>query len=162
MAVMETHEIGTAVADVRETPIPKKSGMLIYLLIGIGFGFALTKAEAVSWFRIQEMFRLQSFHMYGIMGCAVVVGALSLYLIRKFGVTDRQGAAIIVNPKDWGKGTRYWLGGLLFGCGWALTGACPGPIFALLGSGVHVIVVVFLSAIAGSWVYGALRPYLPH
>lgn len=146
-----------------EAEPPGTRGLHMYLLVGVGFGFALTKAEAVSWFRIQEMFRFQSFHMYGIIACAVAVGALSLYLIRKFDVRDRYGDKIVVQPKKWaGVGTRYWLGGLFFGFGWALTGACPGPIFALLGSGIWVILVVFLSALAGSWVYGALRPYLPH
>jgi len=144
-------------------PAPRvKRGLLLYLLIGVAFGIVLVKSEVVSWFRIQEMFRLQGFHMYGVFAGAVPVALISLALIRKFNVPDRFGNSIVVNPKDWGKGTRYWLGGTIFGFGWAFTGACPGPIFALLGSGVHVIVVVFVSAIAGSWVYGALRPHLPH
>ena len=134
----------------------------IYLTIGIVFGIALTKTEAVSWFRMQEMFRFQSFHMYGIIGSAILVGMISLWAIRKFGIKDRHGAAIVVPPKEMGKGTRYWLGGSIFGLGWALTGACPGPIFALLGSGFSIILVVLLSALAGTWVYGALRPRLPH
>jgi hypothetical protein len=157
-----TIEIESPIEEVAATAASGRQGLLLYLLIGIGFGFVLTKAEAVSWFRIQEMFRFQSFHMYGIMGFAVLIGGVSLYLIRKFDVPDRFGAPIVVNPKSWGKGTRYWLGGIIFGCGWALTGACPGPIFALVGSGVFVVVVVLVSALAGSWVYGALRPHLPH
>lgn len=137
-------------------------GLLLFLLIGVAFGFALTKAEVVSWFRIQEMFRFQSFHMFGIIACAVAVGFVSIRLIRKLEIRDRFGELIVIPPKTWGRGTRYWLGGIIFGLGWALTGACPGPIFALLGSGVSVVAVVLLSAVAGSWVYGALRPHLPH
>lgn len=148
--------------DVTEAAPSKTDSMFLYLLIGVGFGFVLTKSEAVSWFRIQEMFRLQSFHMFGILGSAVVVAALSLHLIRRFDIRDRSGSMIVVEPKIWGTGTRYWLGGIIFGFGWALTGACPGPIFALFGSGVLVVIVVFVSAVAGSWVYGALRPRLPH
>lgn len=137
-------------------------GLFVYLLIGAFFGIVLVKSEVVSWFRIQEMFRFQSFHMYGIIGSAVVVAALSVQLIKRFDVRDLGGRPIVIPPKQWGSGTRYWLGGIIFGIGWALLGACPGPIFALFGAGVTVIAVALLAALAGTWVYGVLRPKLPH
>ncbi len=137
-------------------------GLLAYLLIGVFFGIVLTKSEVISWFRIQEMFRFQAFHMYGIIGSAVVVAALSIQLIKRLHVKTFGGEAIAIPPKEMGKGVRYWLGGSIFGLGWALLGACPGPIFALLGNGITVIVVALLSAVAGTWVYGFLRPKLPH
>ena len=133
---------------------------LKYLLIGIIFGIILVKSEVVSWFRIQEMFRLESFHMYGVIGSAVVTGMISILVIKKFNVKSIYGEKIRLYPKKFNKGQVY--GGLLFGLGWALTGACPGPLFALIGSGALVIVVVLLSAIAGTWVYGKLRDKLPH
>ena len=141
---------------------PNLRGLLVYVLLGAFFGLVLVKSEVVSWFRIQEMFRFQSFHMYGMIGSAVAVAALSVWLIKKRRVKSIQGEAITIPPKQWGKGTRYWMGGTLFGLGWALTGACPGPLFALLGAGVGVILLAILSAVAGAWVYGALRPRLPH
>lgn len=126
------------------------------------FDIVLRKSEVISWFLIQEMFRFQAFHMYGTIGTAIVVAALSLQLIRRLGVRALDGRPIVVPPKVMGTGTRYWLGGTLFGLGWALVGACPGPLFALLGNGVSVIIVPLLSAGAGTWVYGALRSKLPH
>ncbi|MDP9348020.1 MAG: YeeE/YedE family protein [Gemmatimonadota bacterium] len=138
-------------------------GLLVYVLLGTFFGVVLVKSEVISWFRIQEMFRFHSFHLYGIMGSAVAVAALSLALIRRLGVRTRGGEEIVVPPKAWGRfGTRYWAGGMLFGVGWALTGACPGPLFALLGAGVGVMAFVIVAALAGAWAYGALRPRLPH
>ena len=139
-------------------------GLLVYVLLGAFFGLVLVKSEVVSWFRIQEMFRFQSFHMYGVIGSAVAVAALSVWLIKKLRVKTLGGEEISIPPKQWGTGigTRYWAGGTLFGFGWALTGACPGPLFALLGAGVGVIVLAIASAVAGAWVYGALRPRLPH
>ncbi len=116
----------------------------------------------ISWFRIQEMFRFQAFHMYGIIGSAIVTAAVALQLIRRLHLRAANGEVITIPPKQLGRGTRYWLGGAIFGLGWALVGACPGPLFALLGAGVGVIAVVILSAVAGTWVYGALRPRLPH
>ena len=136
--------------------------LLVYLVLGVLFGIVLTKSEVISWFRIQEMFRFQSFHMYGIIGSAVAVAALSLALIRRLGVRSLTGEPIALPPKAMGRGYRYWIGGTLFGLGWALTGACPGPLFALLGSGVGVLAVAITSAIAGTWLYGYLRPRLPH
>lgn len=138
------------------------AGLLLYLAIGIYFGIVLVRSEVVSWFRIQEMFRFQSFHMYGIIGAAVIVAALSIQLIKRLGITSVTGEPIVLSPKVWGTGTRYWLGGTIFGFGWALLGACPGPIFALLGSGVTVMVVGLAAAVAGTWTYGLLRPRLPH
>ena len=137
-------------------------GLLLYLAVGIYFGIVLTRSEVVSWFRIQEMFRFQSFHMYGIIGAAVIVAALSLQIIRRMGITTVSGKPIVIAPKEWGTGTRYWLGGTIFGAGWALLGACPGPIFTLFGSGVTVMVVALAAALAGTWTYGWLRPRLPH
>ena len=138
------------------------SGLSGYLLIGAFFGFVLVKSEVVSWFRIQEMFRFQGVHMYGIIGSALLVAAASVAVIERFRLTTLGGERIVIPPKTMGSGTRYWLGGTLFGCGWALTGACPGPLFALAGSGAGVIAVVLLASLAGTWVYGTVRPRLPH
>lgn len=131
-----------------------------YLVIGILFGIIFVKAEVVSWFRIQEMFRLQSFHMYGIIGSAVVVGMVSVVLIKKFNTKTIYGEPIKISSKTFSKGQIY--GGLIFGFGWAMTGACPGPLFAQIGAGAGVIAVTLLSAVAGTWVYGFLREKLPH
>jgi uncharacterized membrane protein YedE/YeeE len=131
-----------------------------YLAVGIVFGIVFVKAEIISWFRIQEMFRLQSFHMYGVIGTAVVVGAISVFLIKKFKVKTIHGEEITFTNKKFNKGQIY--GGLIFGLGWAVTGACPGPLFAQLGTGVIAISVVILSSIAGTWVYGKFRDQLPH
>lgn len=131
-----------------------------YLLVGILFGIILIKAEVISWYRIQEMFRLQSFHMYGVIGSAVAVGMISVWLIKKFNVRTVYGEEIDFHPKKFNKGNLY--GGLLFGFGWALTGACPGPLFAQIGTGALAIVVTLISAIAGTWVYGLIRERLPH
>ena len=133
---------------------------LKYLLAGLGFGIILVKAEVISWFRIQEMFRLQSFHMYGIIGSAVAVGLISVWLIKKFKVKTIYGEQIKIHPRAFNKGQVY--GGLLFGFGWAITGACPGPLYAQIGTGATVIAVTLLSAVAGTWVYGFLREKLPH
>ena len=131
-----------------------------YLAIGIAFGIVFVKAELVSWFRIQEMFRLQSFHMFGIIGSAVLVGVLSVWLIKRFNVKTIYGETIEFHPKQFNKGQI--IGGLLFGFGWAMTGACPGPLFAQIGTGASAIAVTLLSAIAGTWVYGLSREKLPH
>ena len=131
-----------------------------YAFAGILFGILLVKAEVVSWLRIQEMFRLQSFHMYGVIGSAVFIGMISILLIRKFNVKTIYGEPVVFSQKKFNKGQVY--GGLIFGLGWAITGACPGPIFALVGTGATVIIITLLSAIAGTWVYGKFRNYLPH
>lgn len=133
---------------------------LKYLVMGILFGFVFIKAEVISWFRIQEMFRLQSFHMYGIIGSAILVAMISIFLIKKFKIKTIYGEVIIFHKKEFNKGQIY--GGLIFGFGWAITGACPGPLFAQIGTGATVIVVTLLSAIAGTWVYGYFREKLPH
>ena len=133
-----------------------------YLLIGIFFGIVVTKSELISWFRIQEMFRFQAFHMYGIIGSAVVVASIAVWLIKRSSIRSADGSEINIPSKEMGKGTRYWAGGIIFGFGWALTGACPGPMFALIGNGFLVILVAVAFAIAGAWVYGAMRPMLPH
>lgn len=137
-------------------------GLIPYFLIGIYFGIIFTKSEVISWFRIQEMFRFQAFHMYGIIGAAVVVAMISVFLIKRYRLKSLDGVEIVIPPKDMGSGTRYWLGGTIFGLGWALTGACPGPMFALVGNGALVMLVAILSAVAGTFAYGALRPKLPH
>jgi uncharacterized protein len=133
---------------------------LKYVVMGILFGILLVKAEIISWYRIQEMFRLQSFHMYGVIGSAVVVGMTSVWIIRKFNIKTIYGERIEFHKKGFSKGNVY--GGLLFGFGWAMTGACPGPLFAQIGTGALVVVVSLLSAIAGTWVYGLIREKLPH
>jgi uncharacterized membrane protein YedE/YeeE len=133
---------------------------LKFTVAGILFGIILVKSEVISWFRIQEMFRLQSFHMYGVIGTAVVTGIISVWLIKRFKVKTIYGEPIELHPKQFNKGQIY--GGLLFGAGWALTGACPGPLYALIGTGATVIIVTLLSAIVGTWVYGLLREKLPH
>ena len=131
-----------------------------YLIVGILFGIIFVKSEVISWFRIQEMFRFQSFHMYGIIGSAIVVGVISVFLIKKFNIKTIYGEAIKITPKEFNRGQIY--GGLIFGFGWAMTGACPGPLFAQIGTGALVIIVTLLSAIAGTWVYGYFRERLPH
>jgi len=136
------------------------AGNLRYLLVGVVFGIVFIKAEIVSWFRIQEMFRLQSFHMYGIIGTAIVVAAISIALIKKFKLTTIDGEPVHFSKKEFNKGQV--IGGLLFGLGWGITGACPGPLFAQLGAGLTAVVVVIASAILGTWVYGFLREKLPH
>lgn len=131
-----------------------------YLFVGIFFGILLIKSEVISWFRIQEMFRLQSFHMYGVIGSAVVVGMISVWLIKRFRIKTIYGEPILFPVKRFNKGNIY--GGLLFGFGWAITGACPGPLFAQIGNGATIIIVTLLSAILGTWLYGFLRDRLPH
>lgn len=133
---------------------------LKYLIVGIFFGIVFVKAEIISWFRIQEMFNLESFHMYGVIGCAVAVGLISVQLIKKFNIKTLDSEKIEIQPKTFNKGQIY--GGLLFGFGWAITGACPGPLFAQIGTGATVIVVTLVSAIAGTWVYGLIKDKLPH
>ncbi|AFL82959.1 putative transporter component [Belliella baltica DSM 15883] len=137
-----------------------KDGLLKYLIIGILFGTVFVKAEIVSWFRIQEMFRLQSFFMYGVIGSAIAVGALSIFLIKKFNIKTMKGETVNIPKKEFRKGQI--IGGFIFGLGWALTGACPGPLFAQIGSGFTVILVTLLSAIAGTWVYGKFSDKLPN
>ncbi|SER37178.1 YeeE/YedE family protein [Neolewinella agarilytica] len=135
--------------------------ILYYLFLGIVFGFVMTKSEAISWYRIQEMFRFESFHMYGIIGTAVVLGVIGIALMKRFDVKTYKGSELNLKNKDWSV-PRYLFGGTIFGLGWALTGACPGPLFTLLGQGIWAIGVVILSAMLGTYVYGAVRSKLPH
>lgn len=133
---------------------------LKYILLGVAFGIVFVKAEIISWFRIQEMFRLQSFHMFGVIGSAVLVALVSIQLIKYYKIKTIEGDKIEIAPKVFNKGNIY--GGILFGLGWAITGACPGPLFAQIGGGFTVIVITLLSAVAGTWTYGYLREKLPH
>jgi uncharacterized protein len=131
-----------------------------FIFLGILFGIILTKSEVISWFRIQEMFRFQSFHMYGVIFSAIVVGAIATQLIRKYRLTTIYGEPIELQKKTLNKGTL--IGGTIFGFGWALSGACPGPLFALVGNGFSIIIVTLVSAIFGTWVYGYFQARLPH
>ena len=132
-----------------------------FFLTGIFFGIVLTKAEAVSWYRIYEMFHFQSFHMYGIIGMALFTGVIGLQIIKKYKVKDYNGLPINIIEKERGF-WRYIIGGSLFGLGWALVGCCPGPIFILLGTGTYAIVVVLIGALLGTYIYGLLKDKLPH
>ena len=135
---------------------------LKFLLIGTGFGFVLVKSEVVSWFRIQEMFRFDSIHMYGIIGLAIIVGIISIQIIKRKNMKDTDGKPISIPPKDASQVTRYVVGGSIFGLGWALLGACPGPMFALLGSGLTILAIPILAALAGTYTYGLVRDKIPH
>jgi len=133
---------------------------LKYIIAGTLFGIIAVKSEIISWFRIQEMFRLTSFHMYGVIGTAVIVGMISIQIIKRLNIKTLSGEKISIAPKSFQKGQIY--GGLIFGFGWAITGACPGPLFAQIGSGFGVITVTLLSAIFGTWVYGYFKNKLPN
>ena len=133
---------------------------LKYMMVGILFGIIFVKAEIISWFSIQEMFRLQSFHMYGVIGSAILTGMISVLIIKKFNIKTIYGEKISIAPKKFNKGQIY--GGLIFGFGWAITGACPGPLFAQIGTGAFAVIIILLSAIFGTWVYGYFREKLPH
>jgi uncharacterized membrane protein YedE/YeeE len=132
-----------------------------FLLTGIVFGILMAKAEIISWYRIYEMFRFDAFHMYGIIGSAIVLGVIGVQLIKKFNIKSFGGEPIVFNPKAKSI-TRYLAGGIIFGLGWAMVGACPGPMFVLLGYGYWPILIVILGALAGTMSYGILRPKLPH
>ena len=141
---------------------PRAERLLTFCVVGILFGFLITRAEVISWFRIQEMFRFQGFHMFGIFATALPTAIVTTQLLKRRGARSWGGDVISLPPKNLGKGVRYIAGGIFFGIGWALVGACPGPLFALLGSGVTVMAAVIIAAIAGTWLYGYLRPQLPH
>ncbi len=132
-----------------------------FLLIGILFGIIMTKSEAISWYRIQEMFRFQSFHMYGIIGSALAVGVVIMQLIKRKQLKTYNGEPIHLADKSFSI-PRYLFGGIVFGLGWALCGACPGPMYTLVGNGFSVFIVIILSAVLGTYVYGLLRDRLPH
>ncbi|MFA5897472.1 MAG: DUF6691 family protein [Hyphomicrobium sp.] len=133
---------------------------LKYLAVGTVFGIVFVKAEIVSWFRIQEMFRLSSFHMYGVIGTAVMVGMCAVFLIKTFKIKTLAGEEVVVRDKTFNQGQIY--GGLVFGLGWALTGACPGPLFAQIGAGYGAVAITLVSAVTGTWLYGYFRERLPH
>ncbi|MGM0478428.1 MAG: DUF6691 family protein [Bacteroidota bacterium] len=132
-----------------------------YLLVGILFGIVMAKSEAISWYRIQEMFRFQAFHMYGIIGTAVVLGIIGVALIKKFKLRDITGDPIKFFPKNKSV-ARYLIGGIIFGLGWALTGACPGPMVVNIGYGFLSFGIVLIFATFGTYLYGVLRDKLPH
>lgn len=132
-----------------------------FLILGIVFGIAMAKSEAFSWYRIQEMFRFQAFHMYGIIGTAVVLGVIGVALIKKFRIRDFAGNPILFHPKDKSY-PRYLLGGTIFGLGWALSGACPGPMVVNIGYGYLSFAIVFAFALLGTFFYGLIKDRLPH
>lgn len=136
--------------------------LLIYFIAGTLFGVVITKAEVISWFRIQEMFRFQGFHMYGIFATAIPTAIVTVQLLKRLKIRALGGEPITLEPKRMGTGARYVLGGTTFGLGWALMGACPGPLFALAGGGVTVMAAAIVSALAGTWLYGRVRDGLPH
>lgn len=156
--LQDTHTCDAANNQIKEEHIFLSN--IKYLIVGLLFGVVFVKAEIISWFRIQEMFRLQSFHMYGVIGSAVVVGLISVWIIKRFNIKTIHNENITFSDKrfHWG---NVW-GASLFGLGWGITGACPGPLFAQIGSGFTVSVVTLLSAIAGTWVYGKFRDKLAH
>jgi uncharacterized membrane protein YedE/YeeE len=157
-------------ATVQEPPLQQTSprggsparDLAVYVAAGMVFGVILVKSEVISWYRIQEMFRFQSFHMYGILGSAMLTALISVQILQRTGARTRTGERISIPPKSLGRGYRYWIGGMIFGAGWAVTGACPGPLFALVGTGATVFIITAIAALTGTWVYGYLRPHLPH
>ena len=134
---------------------------LKFILTGIFFGIVMTKSEAISWYRIQEMFRFQSFHMFGIIGTAVAIGIIGIFLIKKYKLKDIEGQFIVIPTKDKGW-KRALFGGIIFGLGWALTGACPGPMFINVGAGYLVMLLVIFGAVLGTYIYGIVKDKLPH
>jgi len=148
--------------DEVEERVAHAPGLWIYLLVGVLFGIILIKSEVISWFRIQEMFRFQGFHMFGVFATALPTAILGVQSMKRRAARTLGGEPIAIPSKVLGSGVRYAVGGTIFGLGWALTGACPGPLFALLGSGVGVIAVVIASAMLGTWTYGLLRSRLPY
>lgn len=134
---------------------------ILYIVLGVIFGITMYKAETASWFRIVEMFQFQSFHMFGFIGSALIIGVIGIQIIKRKNAKDVDGHPIVINPKDKSL-SRYLLGGTAFGLGWALIGACPGPLFVLLGAGTYSILIVILAALTGTWLYGILKDKLPH
>ncbi len=142
----------------------RRTGLLAYFVVGVAFGTVLTKGEIVSWFRINEMFRFAGFHMFGVFALALPVAIVSVQWLKRAQARTLEGEPVRLEPKTMGRGIRYVAGGILFGAGWALTGACPGPLFALVGAGAGggVMLVAIAAALLGTWTYGVLRPRLPH
>ena len=132
-----------------------------FLIVGFVFGIVLTKSEAVSWYRIYEMFQFQSFHMYGIISVAIATGMIGIQIIKKYQLKAIDGAPIVIKDKEKGS-ARYWIGGIVFGLGWGLVGSCPGPIFILLGVGILPVILVLIGALVGAVLYGVLKDKLPH
>ncbi|MEB2781803.1 DUF6691 family protein [Algoriphagus sp. C2-6-M1] len=158
----EDRNVQEVICDAPSSQETGETGLALgkYLILGILFGIVFVKAEIISWFRIQEMFRLDSFHMYGVIGSAIVTGIISIQLIKRLKIKSIAGEEIKVPKKEFRKGQI--IGGFIFGLGWAITGACPGPLFAQIGSGFTVVLVTLLSAIAGTWVYGKFSDKLPN
>ena len=145
--------------------VRKQSGesLIVYFLLGLFLGIIFIKSEVASWYRIQEMFRFQAFHMYGVIGSAVAVGAVSILWMKRSGARTMRGEAIDFSDGETdGPGREHILGGVVFGVGWGLLGACPGPIYALIGAGHSVMLVGLLAAATGAWAYGLMKPRLPH
>ncbi|SIN82877.1 DUF6691 family protein [Algoriphagus halophilus] len=162
MKVAEKNIQGAAVCDAPNSQenIEKGLALVKYMIVGILFGIVFVKAEIISWFRIQEMFRLQSFHMYGVIGSAIITGIISIQIIKRFNIKTIKGETVNIPKKEFRKGQI--IGGFIFGLGWAITGACPGPLFAQIGSGFTIVFVTLISAIAGTWVYGKFAKKLPN
>jgi len=152
----------TSSPDPQKTAQMRLADALLYLGMGTLFGILLIKSEVVSWFRIQEMFRFQGIHMYGILGSAVIIAGVSISFLRRIDAQTIRGEPITISDKPFNRGTNQLLGGIAFGLGWGLLGACPGPIYALIGAGITPVVVALGSALVGAWTYGHLKPYLPH
>lgn len=165
MPTLERHQLNRSGEESQPAYLaPRRSRDLFfpYVALGIVFGITLIKGEVVSWYRIQEMFRFQAFHMYGVLGSAFLTAFVSIRVLLHTGARAFRGEPISIPPKEFGSGRRYWIGGTIFGIGWALTGACPGPLFALIGSGSTVFIATALAALGGTWTYGYLRAKLPH
>lgn len=158
---MENNNISQAVECKNESSVKETSfSLLKYGIIGMLFGITFVKAEIVSWYRIYEMFHFQSFHMYGVIGSAVVVGLISMQLVKRFNIKTLDGEKVIITPKTYHKGVI--IGGIMFGIGWAITGACPGPIYAQIGAGYLVSILTLIGALIGTYLYGLLINKLPH
>ena len=134
---------------------------VLFIFIGLFFGIVMYKSEAASWFRIYEMFRFESFHMYGIIGTALFFGSLFIFIIKRYNIKSFDGQTIRILPKDKSI-SRYLIGGIIFGLGWALVGACPGPIFVVIGAGYIPMIIVLISAVLGTFLYGVTKDKLPH
>lgn len=162
MTATLTRRAATApVAAVRESEITLRA-LAPYALVGLVLGVVMVKSEVIFWYRIHEMFRFDSFHMYGVLGSAFLTAFVSLRLLERMNAKSRSGEIVALAPKEMKRGHRYWIGGAIFGSGWVLCGACPGPLFALIGTGRTTYLVTAIAAIAGTWTYGRLRPNLPH
>jgi len=150
--------------DSRRENVPqvRPRSLIPYVVMGTLFGIILVKSEVVSWYRIQEMFHFESLHMYGVLGSAFFTAFISLQVLKRLKLNSPTGEPIALPPKVLGRGYRYWIGGSIFGIGWALSGACPGPLFALVGSGITVYLMTAIAALLGTWTYGYFRPVLPH